>query len=602
MPQGINLSIELIPNILIDFSLALGFFILITIIIFNAKKSNMFSYVWDNKFKSFLFYFSVGILLGLVFPISYAILELYSGLFLYIPLLSVCAVWVISYFFSRYICMGSFVSFITSIFFFMPYNNKITWLVVLIFILVILNIIIGTYFKTKSYKNFLICLSLNVLTNILIVVWFYIESIYFLLIMIGTMFIACLILFFIIQVINKMYNKLNVLGKNSLYANKYFIHSNFVEEIFKKQINENNVQQATIIIFSFRDLENLLYTKNYKVYKEIHSQLLELLHNYFDGQNFMFIKTQANNFGIITFDKQYTINDTRVIYDGNELQTRLMNDPLQKIENLVCNLPNKIRYNDEVVELTITAFATFYGIHGYDYEQLISNCEQQMQNYSYDKNRSRLQVCNLKNELDWNNDKIHFINLRKAFDIENIKISLDVCTINGQKVLAPVFYYLKSFTSNLKTILKKVPNDLQPTLLRYLAIKSLNVYREIKQKHNYPLMIYYPIQELIYPEFSWYAIENKLSFYDITFNDVIFVFESDMTFLMSDIIIKNLKGLSVFNVKYVLSDIDYEHTPLFKQITPTCITLSENISKNHKLLELTNKLCDKLNINILTFK
>ena len=51
-------------------------------------------------------------------------------------------------------------------------------------------------------------------------------------------------------------------------------------------------------------------------------------------------------------------------------------------------------------------------------------------------------------------------------------------------------------TCNIDAIMSKFESSVANTLLRHLAIKSLEAYANNEHYHKYPLLLYYPIDQL----------------------------------------------------------------------------------------------------------
>lgn len=98
-------------------------------------------------------------------------------------------------------------------------------------------------------------------------------------------------------------------------------------------------------------------------------------------------------------------------------------------------------------------------------------------------------------------------------------------------------------------------NQTANTLLRHLAIKSIELYESSEYKGQYKLLIYYPIGELTSAFFSINNIINKLRLYGLNTSDVIFGFSCRQVSTWQPSVIRHLKKFEERNMQYFLTDL-----------------------------------------------
>jgi len=172
----------------------------------------------------------------------------------------------------------------------------------------------------------------------------------------------------------RIYNKVKLLAQNVEYDNEFFVNYSYSYQVISDFIKDHNIEIGIVAIFSFNGYENLNYRFGKKAFNKIEQQVLNVLKNDFDLKKTIFFKTFSNHFACF-IDLSNQEIDLKKIYEGNNLKSRSLDDPLFFLEKITTKVPTDLDYNHQSVKVNLKFFASLYNIHSNNFDELVHNCE-----------------------------------------------------------------------------------------------------------------------------------------------------------------------------------------------------------------------------------
>ncbi len=138
-------------------------------------------------------------------------------------------------------------------------------------------------------------------------------------------------------------------------------------------------------------------------------------------------------------------------------------------------------------------------------------------------------------------------------------------------------------TCNINEITSKFEASIANTLLRHLAMKSLEAYANNNKLHKYSLLLYYPIDQLNTNVWSSANLIKKIKMFDVKPENVILSFSIKKYKQIPNQIKENLLDLELHGVNYFL--VDVVHPSSLKSLTPQAIILDDSLTHKPKLIK-----------------
>ncbi|XQP55872.1 MAG: hypothetical protein ACOQNY_00535 [Mycoplasmoidaceae bacterium] len=554
---------------LIEFAFSILFLTVFSCIHYGITKSTKLGKrIESSKLWSFWYFFFFGLFLaGITFVVT-QVSSIALGA-IGMPLTILGLIYAMTIFYNRSVQIGAIVP--TVVWVLYQYDGfsgfNLSWFLRLVVILLMAAIAIATtYVRWKEWPKFLIsCLTTFVL--ILIFIICSIENNVFSYCFAAFISILSTIFYFaVIKYLNRVLTKISTLSKQGVYIDKHYLIPSVVDEYFEEFIKRNNVSQALVVTLSIYGLDND---------KEL---ALESIYNQFKNKNVLFIKTENDQNGLILTGNEYYIHDLPLSYDGNFVKSRVKKDPLQSLQNVLERLTS--------LNVKISAFVSIYGVHSCNLNSLLKKNEYARKHSSLTKNKNTVQLFNTNMTNQEVYDDIAYATLAQSVNLSDITVELELIQMKKDKTVyvCPRFYWTKMLTCNVNEIMNQFEVTVACTLLRYLAIRSLELYANNKQYHEYKLLIYYPIDQLASNEWSTRNLINKIRMYGIQPKQVILSFNTNKLTVWPKQVITNLQELESFGMSYFLVDV-INPTGL-KHLKPEAIIIDPSIIHNKTTKEI----------------
>lgn len=235
--------------------------------------------------------------------------------------------------------------------------------------------------------------------------------------------LASTILFFAaIQFINKVLNRMSLLAQQSIYTDQYYLVPNALQDHFNTFIKNNNVSQALILTLSVRANDN------------IKSKLLNKIYETFNDGSSIFFKNSNEEYGIVLTGEKYKIRNLDYSLNGNNITIRPDDDNLKYLELQLQRC--------KIDKTSIWGYASIYGVHDVNLNNLIKNNQFLIKNTNFQKSRNIVQLFDSNQTYQEINDDIAFYSLSQEINLNDISIDLELLKLNKTKQVAvyPRFY------------------------------------------------------------------------------------------------------------------------------------------------------------------
>lgn len=538
-----GLTINNFYAFLIELALSGLFLVLFGSIHYNVSKNKKIEVKLESK-KSFKFiYFLIfGVLLSSFAFLLSQLLTVTIDTNIGLPMVILGLVFAMSFFYSSAVQVGAI---IPSIFWvliesgaFKALNTACLVRLIAVCVLALISLIVGL-FKEKKWLIFILGVIAFLGAYIILIVWTGIDNpeVYIVEAFVGALVSA--MFFAICKSFNKMLLNISKISSRATYMDKHFLVPSLINEMFTHFARKNPSQQILVCTIDDSKIRN----------PQVKAKLGDYLYNVLRREKTLLFKTPENYFAFALANEQYFISDLNFSYKGNLLTRRNTKDSLSNLEKLLLELPSEVANN-------IKCYTSVYGVHSYDVNELIWFNQFMIKNEDLLRsNIIKLFNSNMINHIK--NDRISYAALVSQANLEEFDVELEKIQFNNDKeiYICPRFYWTKKLTCDFHRIMAHFDNQTANTLLRHLAIKSIELYESSEYKGQYKLLIYYPIGELTSAFFSINNIINKLRLYGLNTSDVIFGFSCRQVSTWQPSVIRHLKKFEERNMQYFLTDL-----------------------------------------------
>ncbi len=558
---------------LIEFGFSLLFLLVFASIHYGLIKSTRLSAKLEkSKVLNFWYFFLFGFILSLFTFIVSQVSSLAFGA-IGMPLTILGLIYAMTIFYNRSVQVGAIIP--TIIWVLYQYNGFVEfnwdWVIRLVVVLIMAGIAIGTTFvKWKPWPTFLIsCATTLALLTIVIVSKINEYSLYY--------FVVCLIavaatIFYyaVVRAVNKWLTRMSTMAKQGAYIDKYYLIPTVFEQYFNDFIKTNNCSQALVVSIVLEGTDSQK------------SLALSKIHSLFEKDKSLFFKSTYETYGFVLTGNKYSVSNLQKSYLGNKIVSRLDDDNLKSLETQL----KKIHLSN----FKLLAYVSIYGIHSCNVDSLLKRNHYLIKHDNFEPKQNVIQLFNTDITTQDIKDEIAFATLSQRANLNDIIVELELIRITKNKRLyaCPRFYWTKMLTCNIDTIMSRFEFSVANTLLRHLAIKSLEAYANNSQFHKYPLLLYYPIEHLNSHTWSSSNLIKKIKMFGVNNKNIIILFSVKNYRALPDQIKENLLDLEIHNINYFLVDI--KTINVLKELTPLAIILDKNLTKTASLQERCNKL------------
>lgn len=484
-------------------------------------------------------------------------------------------------------------------------SDFLIWTIYQICILLFFNIgiVISRTYKKNLIFSFIAIISTIefTLVYLLDVIFFLSQPNYMLRMFIQTTFVwvVYLIIYQCMLWIYQFTNKIKSIDNSKLYENKYFINSNNVNNYLHSYIKNNNINFGIIIIFDLINFNRLPHLWGNSVTKYIKNLVLDDLVSALNSMQPVFFMTKSNEYGCFINLQEFK-GDLKAIYDGNNKQIRASNDAVRPIQNKMINLPKNISYKNKIEQIYAGGYASLYGIHSYDLDQLLDLCTVTKQKSSSIKRGIVLDVYN-PGEIKLDDPIVYKPTINNEFLSKDFQISLNnkKITINDLKVYTPSICCVNKMLFNIDEIKTYALNkNIYNSTLRIIGMQTLKQFVNIRQYKKSCIIIDYPLNFVISNQFSLGDFRNKLQVLNLEPENIILKFDlSENQNLWIDN--KNLINLKNLGIKTFFTNVNENNIVLITDFKPDFINFISHKSMNNSDLLSIDNILKKLNIKSL---
>jgi len=244
----------------------------------------------------------------------------------------------------------------------------------------------------------------------------------------------------------------------------------------------------------------------------------------------VFFMTKSNEYGCFINLQEFK-GDLEAIYDGNNKQIRASNDAVRPIQNKMINLPKNISYKNKIEQIYAGGYASLYGIHSYDLDQLLDLCTITKQKSSSIKRGIVLDVYN-PGEIKLDDPIVYKPTINNEFLSKDFQISLNnkKITINDLKVYIPSICCVNKMLFNIDEIKTYALNkNIYNSTLRIIAMQTLKQFVNIRQYKKSCIILDYPLNFVTSNQFSLGDFRNKLQALNLEPENIILKFDLSET-------------------------------------------------------------------------
>lgn len=593
---NIDLSINNFYAFLIELSFSFLFLVLFASIHYNLTKSNKFvNLLTKKKWFNFLYFFFFGAILAmLAFVVSQLVsnsIDIQIGL----PAVILGLIFAMSFFYSNSIQIGATIPAIFWVL--VQYDGfstmSTTCWIRLVYVCIFCLVSFGLgFYKEKKWLIFILGNIALAGTYLFLLIWTDDYDWVIQIIEACAGIITSLFFFAICKWLNKMFSNITSMSKKAIYTDTHFIIPSLLNERFNEFVkNNNNTKQIMVFTLESKDLNNPQTIDLFA--QELNKALWE--------EHVLFIKTSNDKFGFVIADDKCYLSNIELSSKGNMFKKRIDLDPLSKIERILEKIPTEYTINGKTVKAEVKYYLSIYGIHSYDIDELLSFNQFMINNEDLQKsNLIKIFNSNMINHIT--NDKISYAALTQQINLNEIDVELEEIHIKNtrQTYVCPRFYWTRKLTCDVESIMSEFDKQTANTLLRCLAVRSIELYERSEFKNKNKLIIYYPIDELTSSFFSAANIIKKLRLYGLSQKNVIFSFSCKEVRSWPYRTLKHLKEFEKHKLNYFL--VDVVNTTCFKNLKPQMVILSSAIENNKKNLKKAIAFSKRYNQKLLLTK
>lgn len=516
---------SLIGLLISAFLFSLLFFILISLKwkIYSFKNITLLKKIVIN----FLFGFFISFISILMYQVSIKLDASYL-IFSQIPIFMIC-----SLFFSTFTMLGISPGFlvINCIYIFKIMTSYDLNYVIFLFIFYALSFIwvfISRFiFETKITYVLITSFFLFALIVLLALIIFDNSLFFNYLVLISLNYVLFFILYLIAFYINNLFLNTYRLKTSIKYDNDVFVNNGYSEIAFKQYIKKHEIETGLFITFDFLNIDKLLYEKGKGVLDETQKMFLKYIMLYF-GKNCLYFKTKNNEYGIFFKIPKNKLTLKKSVLN-NYSNKRPENDFLKNYELIFNEFPNKINFNNNEYDISISCFCSIYGIHSTNFNKLEEFNEITRNNFKDLSKQNIVKIYDYKKNINF--DLQDFVNKKNELLLDNAEISLVEKKLNIYKqkkkmiVLTSELFWTSQnvFNKNDLTFLDVNEKDkiFISRNIAYRSLKLFNNYLTIDKKTSYKLLLSYEFNYLNSEDFNLFLFNKVFDKFHIKLNQIV---------------------------------------------------------------------------------
>lgn len=396
--------------------------------------------------------------------------------------------------------------------------------------------------------------------------------------------------------------KVKAIDSSKAYENKYFLNYSYAISNIKKYIKTNDVKYGVVVIFNFINLNALPNLWGNNIARKIQNYVLQ---DIIDGMKWLepiFFVTESGEYACFINLKSFNGN-VEAIYSGNNKQIRSSFDALRKIQNSMLNLSKTISYENKNQQIYTGAYASLYGVHSYDIDQLIRLClVTKQKSFSTKKGGVILNVYNPSS-----------INLIKPIEVDikekvifnplefQIKLFKTDLTYNGLTFYDSSVACVNKLLFNFEEIKNYALNkqDYEITT-RMVAMKVLRNYMGLRNTKNSAIIIDYPLNFVLSNKFNVGEFKTKLESLNLSTEDVVLRFDLNelKNYKLDDF--TNLQNLKNVGCILFFNNANAEFGKILSKIKPDFIKFDKKYSLEKEKISQIYHLFSKQNIKVIS--
>lgn len=561
---------------LVEFAFSILFLIVFSAIHYGiTQTTKLGKRIEKSKLVSFWYFFIFGFVLAVIeFIVSQVSMIAFGDIGMPITILGL--IYAMTIFYNRSVQVGAIIPTILWVLFeyngFTSINIECSMRIIIVVVMALVAFA-TTFVKWRPWLTFLLsCLVEFVAITLVLVSNINDNSAYYFTAVIISILVT-IFYYAIIRYLNRLFTHMSTMAKQGAYIDKHYLIPNVLDQYFTQYIKQHNINQALVVSLLIKDK-----TKDKKI-------LLDKIYDTFRKDKVLFFKSTYETYGFVVSGDMYQIQDLKQACLGNKLVAR--NDNLNALEHKLSKLNNDMTH--------IRAYVSVYGVHSCDLNSLLRNNQYALKHDSLDQNPNIVQMFNTNIRNQEISDNISYATLNQKVDLNEIQVELEIIRMNRnkKKYVCPRFYWNKLLTCDSATILNQFEQSIANTLLRNLAIRSMEQYSNNVQLHKYPLLIYYPIDQLNANTWSRSEFLKKIKLYGVNSNNIILSFNCNKLSVWPKQIIENLKDLEKHRFRYFLMDV--VNLNGLKQLHPYGVVLDESIANR----KTTSIFLKQNNLNLL---
>ena len=395
--------------------------------------------------------------------------------------------------------------------------------------------------------------------------------------------------------------KIKAIDSSKTYENKYFLNYGYAISNIKNYIKANNVNYGVVIVFNFINLNALPNLWGNNIARQIQNYVLKDVIHGLKWLDPIFFITESGEYACFINLKNFN-GDIEAIYSGNNKQIRSSSDALRKIQNSMLNLSKTISYENKSQQIYTGAYASLYGVHSYDIDQLIKLCLVTKQK-SFSAKRGGV-ILNVYNPSQ--------INLIKPIEVL-IKENVIFNPLDFQVQMHKTNYVYEDLTlydSNVACVNKllfnyeeiknyALNNHEYDVTSRMIAMKVLRTYMGLKGTKNSAVIIDYPLEFVLSNAFNLGEFKAKLESLNLQPENVLLRF--DLSELQNSKLnnFTNLQNIKNIGCPIIFTNATDNFGKIINQIKPNFISFNKNYAFLREEKNQIYNLFERMNIKII---
>lgn len=563
--------------------------------------------------KKIILHIILSILFSSISPILLAIGQAINSP--YVTLTQVFALTVFSLFTSTFSIIGVFPIFLLSnIFIPITFDTNTFLLILGFFIISAFFVFVVRFFFSNSIKVVFIS-SVFYFAILAALVAILYSSDAFINMIINTIvnFVMFYLLYAIALTISNIIEKTYTLKTSIQYDRDQFIKPAYAKIAFEDYVKKNNISVGLFITFDIIGIEQIITAKGKNFADRVEKKFISYLVYSFTKKSFFF-KTPENKYAIFLKIDENKINLVTSL-KGNLLKERKEEDFILPYQKILNNLPTSILHENKMYDVKAIAFASIYGVHSNDFNELNALLNETKANLTLDEGFNVIQLYEYKT-IDNISDYNSMLELAKSIDFDSFNVKLTEVWVgkNPNNVSNNFLDYtissIKHGIYSKELFFNKYKNDLPnlSLLLRSFGLRALILfsnYIDSNQHSHYNLIIDYPIYEISKDEFSGFELIKKIKKHNLNLDKIILNLNVLNLTSLNDQTIKKIKNLNKEGIRFSFDNLDEKNLQIIKFWKPNyaCIKnnyfVNENQKKHKEYLTKLIKFYESQNIQII---